>query len=267
MVVLAILGSLMLNRTPFGRWLYASGGNERAAELSGVPVKTVQVAVYMMSGVCAADRGADPVLAADLGRADGRHHLRTDRHRGRRHRRRGADRRARQHPRHAARRLRDRLPVRRPRDHRHLVLLADGVHRRRHRARGAAQRRPVPPPRQAPAPRRRHPPLPRRPRREDPPAIRPTEDRRSIGIQRNPREIRHVHQGEAPGRHGPRARAPGLSRATSASAGGPHLDHRQRPVEPLLADGRQRRRRRSARSSATPRPSAPRRATPTPRAT
>jgi erythritol transport system permease protein len=57
MAVIAIIGSLVLNRTAFGRWLYASGGNERAAELSGVPVKLVQVAVYVVSGMCAAVAG------------------------------------------------------------------------------------------------------------------------------------------------------------------------------------------------------------------
>jgi erythritol transport system permease protein len=57
MIVIAIAGSLVLNRTAFGRWLYASGGNERAAELSGVPVKVVQVAVYVVSGMCAAVAG------------------------------------------------------------------------------------------------------------------------------------------------------------------------------------------------------------------
>jgi erythritol transport system permease protein len=40
MVLIAIIATLVLSRTAFGRWLYASGGNERAAELSGVPVKT-----------------------------------------------------------------------------------------------------------------------------------------------------------------------------------------------------------------------------------
>ena len=64
MVAIAVLGSLVLTRTPFGRWLYASGGNERAAELSGVPVKTVQIAVYMMSGVCAAIAGL--ILSSQL---------------------------------------------------------------------------------------------------------------------------------------------------------------------------------------------------------
>ncbi len=64
MVVLALIGSLVLSRTPFGRWLYASGGNARAAELSGVPVKTVQVSVYMLSGICAAVAGL--ILSSQL---------------------------------------------------------------------------------------------------------------------------------------------------------------------------------------------------------
>ncbi len=64
LVVIAILGSMMLGRTPFGRWLYASGGNERAAELSGVPIKPVQIAVYMLSGLCAAVAGL--ILSSQL---------------------------------------------------------------------------------------------------------------------------------------------------------------------------------------------------------
>ncbi len=64
MAVIAMVASLVLTRTPFGRWLYASGGNERAAELSGVPVKAVQVSVYMMSGVCAAVAGL--ILSSQL---------------------------------------------------------------------------------------------------------------------------------------------------------------------------------------------------------
>ena len=64
MVVIALIGSVVLSRTPFGRWLYASGGNERAAELSGVPVKTVQVSVYMLSGMCAAIAGL--ILSSQL---------------------------------------------------------------------------------------------------------------------------------------------------------------------------------------------------------
>lgn len=64
LVVIALIGSIVLNRTAFGRWLYASGGNERAAELSGVPVKTVQISVYVLSGICAAIAGL--ILSSQL---------------------------------------------------------------------------------------------------------------------------------------------------------------------------------------------------------
>ena len=64
LATLAILTGLMLSRTAFGRWLYASGGNERAAELSGVPVKRVQITVYVLSGICAAMAGL--VLSSQL---------------------------------------------------------------------------------------------------------------------------------------------------------------------------------------------------------
>jgi erythritol transport system permease protein len=62
--VIAVATALLLTRSAFGRWLYASGGNERAAQLSGVPVKRVQVIVYMLSGVCASVAGL--VLSSQL---------------------------------------------------------------------------------------------------------------------------------------------------------------------------------------------------------
>ncbi|WP_328591734.1 ABC transporter permease [Pararhizobium mangrovi] len=64
MVAIAIIGIVLLNRTVFGRWLYASGGNERAAELSGVPTKRVQITVYILSGICASIAGL--VLTSEL---------------------------------------------------------------------------------------------------------------------------------------------------------------------------------------------------------
>ncbi|RDV00583.1 ABC transporter permease [Trinickia dinghuensis] len=64
LAVIAVLCSIALNRSAFGRWLYASGGNARAAELSGVPVKHVQIGVYMLSGVCAAVAGL--ILSSQL---------------------------------------------------------------------------------------------------------------------------------------------------------------------------------------------------------
>jgi erythritol transport system permease protein len=67
MIVMAIIFSVYLARAPFGRWLYASGSNERAAELSGVPVKRVQMTVYVLSGLCAGVVGL--LLTADLSAA------------------------------------------------------------------------------------------------------------------------------------------------------------------------------------------------------
>ncbi|MBY3068604.1 ABC transporter permease [Rhizobium laguerreae] len=64
LAVLAIICGIVLSRTAFGRWLYASGGNERAADLSGVPVKRVKIIVYVLSGVCAAIAGL--VLSSQL---------------------------------------------------------------------------------------------------------------------------------------------------------------------------------------------------------
>lgn len=64
MVLFAVLVSLLLTRTPFGRWLYAMGGNRRAAELSGVPTIKVETWIYVISGICAATAGL--LLTADL---------------------------------------------------------------------------------------------------------------------------------------------------------------------------------------------------------
>lgn len=64
MVLFAIAAMLILRRTPFGRWVYAVGGNERAAELSGVPVKKVKLRVYVISGFCAAVTGL--IISSEL---------------------------------------------------------------------------------------------------------------------------------------------------------------------------------------------------------
>ena len=64
LAVVALVVSLVLSRTAFGRWLYSSGGNAHAAELAGVPVKRVQVIVYTISGACAAIAGI--VLSSQL---------------------------------------------------------------------------------------------------------------------------------------------------------------------------------------------------------
>ncbi len=64
MLAFAAAGVFVAERTPFGRRVYAVGGNERAAELSGVRVKRIKFAVYVISGVCAAMVGL--IIAAQL---------------------------------------------------------------------------------------------------------------------------------------------------------------------------------------------------------
>jgi erythritol transport system permease protein len=54
MIVLALGSAYMATRTPLGRYIYAVGGNERSAALSGVKVNRVKMFVYMFSGFCGA---------------------------------------------------------------------------------------------------------------------------------------------------------------------------------------------------------------------
>ena len=62
MVLFLLMGALILNRTTFGRTVYAVGGNRTAAHLAGVNVKKVTILVYTISGVVSAFAGI--VLAA-----------------------------------------------------------------------------------------------------------------------------------------------------------------------------------------------------------
>ncbi len=57
LAILAMVAAYVAARTPFGRRVYAVGGNERAAALSGVRVDRIKIAVYMISGFCAAVAG------------------------------------------------------------------------------------------------------------------------------------------------------------------------------------------------------------------
>ena len=67
LIVLAAGSAFVAVRTPFGRHVYALGGNERAAQLSGVRVRRVKVAVYVISGICSAIVGV--IIASQLASA------------------------------------------------------------------------------------------------------------------------------------------------------------------------------------------------------
>ncbi len=51
MMVMMVIFSLLMRRTRFGRHVYATGGNEVAARLSGVKTGRVKLLVYMLSGL------------------------------------------------------------------------------------------------------------------------------------------------------------------------------------------------------------------------
>ena len=51
LAVVFILGSIMLIKLKFGRYVYAVGGNENAAMVSGINVKRIKMMVYVLSGI------------------------------------------------------------------------------------------------------------------------------------------------------------------------------------------------------------------------
>ncbi|MGW4103828.1 ABC transporter permease, partial [Streptomyces sp. NPDC004976] len=67
MVVMGLLTAFILGRTYIGRSMYAIGGNEEAARLSGLRVKRQKLAIYAFSGLFAAAAGI--VLASRLASA------------------------------------------------------------------------------------------------------------------------------------------------------------------------------------------------------
>jgi ribose transport system permease protein len=67
MIAVAVLATILLSRTTFGRYVYATGGNAQAARLGGVRVNAIRVATFALSGVGAALAGvldASRVLSA-----------------------------------------------------------------------------------------------------------------------------------------------------------------------------------------------------------
>ncbi|GGT40579.1 ABC transporter permease/substrate-binding protein [Streptomyces chromofuscus] len=67
MIVMGLITAFVLARTYLGRSMYAIGGNEEAARLSGLRVKKQKLAIYALSGLFAAAAGI--VLASRLSSA------------------------------------------------------------------------------------------------------------------------------------------------------------------------------------------------------
>lgn len=67
LLILLGVGYLVLNNTPYGRYVYALGGNEDATRLSGINTDKIKMTVFTISGIMAAVSGI--VLASRLGSA------------------------------------------------------------------------------------------------------------------------------------------------------------------------------------------------------
>ena len=52
-IILVIVGHVLLTRTRFGNWIFASGGDPEAARNSGVPVTKVKTLMFMFTAFCA----------------------------------------------------------------------------------------------------------------------------------------------------------------------------------------------------------------------
>ena len=63
-MILYGIAHVIMTRTVLGRYIYAVGGNEEAARLSGVPVRRVLILVYVLSGLLAGLGGV--VMASQL---------------------------------------------------------------------------------------------------------------------------------------------------------------------------------------------------------
>ena len=62
--LISIVAFFILKKTPLGWHIYAVGGNEKSARLSGIKADRVKISVYMFSGLCAAMVGL--ITASEL---------------------------------------------------------------------------------------------------------------------------------------------------------------------------------------------------------
>ncbi len=57
LMIMAVSFSVIMRKTRFGRYIYATGGNEHAARISGVKTNHIKFYVYMLSGMISALAG------------------------------------------------------------------------------------------------------------------------------------------------------------------------------------------------------------------
>ena len=66
-LIMIIIGTILLQRTRFGRNVYAIGGNEQSAKLMGLPVARTKIIVYAFNGFCSVLAGFAYVLYVKSG--------------------------------------------------------------------------------------------------------------------------------------------------------------------------------------------------------
>ena len=69
-VGLIVFGHILLTRTRFGNWIYASGGDAQAARYAGVPVNRVKILMFMFTAFCATDFATAQVMEFGSAAAD-----------------------------------------------------------------------------------------------------------------------------------------------------------------------------------------------------
>lgn len=69
-LILAAAATYVLLRTPVGNWIFAAGGDAKAAAYSGVPVRRVKTSLFMVTACCAALLAIITVM--DAGSTDSR---------------------------------------------------------------------------------------------------------------------------------------------------------------------------------------------------
>ncbi|OZF25705.1 ribose ABC transporter permease [Rhodococcus sp. 14-2496-1d] len=70
LIGLLIVGGLVLARTPYGRSIYAVGGNLEAARLAGMRVKLVKISAFAIASSCAAIGGMIVASQTGVGQAN-----------------------------------------------------------------------------------------------------------------------------------------------------------------------------------------------------
>lgn len=56
-VIIAVVGYILLNKTPYGRQTLATGGNENAALFTGIKIKRIKLSVFIFTGLMASFAG------------------------------------------------------------------------------------------------------------------------------------------------------------------------------------------------------------------